>query len=81
MVSNEFVHVGIPLVEYGSAVWVIANQDGALSDKFGDVPIRDGVYGLQNLTSPPNPNGDYQDAYTNSSDKQQWYGVALYQSL
>jgi hypothetical protein len=81
MVSNEFVHVGMPLVEYGSAVWVIANQDGALSYKFGDVPIRDGVYGLQNLISPHNSNDEYQDAYTNSSDKQEWYGIALYQSL
>ena len=81
MVSNEFVHVRMPLVEHGSAVWVTANQDSSLSDKFGDVPIRDGVYGLQNPISPQHLNDDYQDAYTSSSDKQEWNGIALYQSL
>ncbi len=81
MVSDEVVHMGIPLVEHRSAVGVIANQNGSLSDKFGDVPIRDGVYGLQNLISPQHLNDDYQDAYTSSSDKQEWNGIALDQSL
>ena len=64
MVSDEFVHMGMPLIEYGSAVWVVANQNGSLSDKFGDVPysVRASTIS-RNLFRRNTLNDDYQDAY------------------
>jgi hypothetical protein len=59
---DETVHFGMPLVEYRLSVWIIANQDCALSDKRVDMLIGYCIYAFQNPVSTPNWDDDYKDA-------------------